>query len=74
MNVIKKLVPYIFIILVSFQNNIKADNAYYLDFKYILNESTAGKAAQVFLKNKLSKGVNKLKRELKKKFRQMKKK
>ena len=65
MNILK-IVPYIFIILVVFQDNIKADNAYYLDFKYILNESTAGKAAQVYLKNKLSTGVNKLKETEKK--------
>jgi outer membrane protein len=54
-------ITYIFIIFIAFQNNIKAENAHYLDFKYVLNESTAGKAAQAFLKNKLSTGVKKLK-------------
>ena len=54
-------IAYIFIIFIAFQNNIKAENAHYLDFKYVLNESTAGKAAQDFLKNKLSTGVKKLK-------------
>ena len=32
-----------------------------LDFKYILNESVAGKKAQNFLKNKLDKGIKELK-------------
>ena len=30
---------------------------YYLDFKYVLNESSAGKKAQTNLKNKLEKGI-----------------
>ena len=65
MNILKKI-PYILIIFIAFQNNIKAENAYYLDFKYILNESSAGKKAQVFLKNKLSTGVKKIKENEKK--------
>ena len=60
MRIFKKI-TYIFIIFIAFQNNIKAENSHYLDFKYVLNESTAGKAAQDFLKNKLSTGVKKLK-------------
>ena len=40
--------------------NLKADVPYYLDFKYILNESTAGKKAQSQLKNKLDQGLKKL--------------
>jgi len=60
MNLLKKISP-IFIIFIIFQNNLKADNPYYLDFKYILNESNAGKEAQNFLKNKLDKGIKKLK-------------
>ena len=38
-----------------------ADNVYYLDFKFILNESNAGKKAQKSLKNKLEKGIEGLK-------------
>ena len=34
-----------------------ADTPHYLDFKYILNQSNAGKEAQKFLKNKLDSGV-----------------
>ncbi|MBL6592444.1 MAG: OmpH family outer membrane protein [Flavobacteriaceae bacterium] len=34
---------------------------YYVDFKYILNESNAGKKAQNFLKSSLDKGIKDLK-------------
>ena len=46
----------IIVILISIlaTTSLKADIPYYLDFKYILNESTAGKKAQEKLKNKLS--------------------
>ena len=46
-----------FIFLILIQGVSYADSPYYLDFKYILNESTAGKKAQTSLKNKLDKGV-----------------
>ncbi len=52
---------YIVLTVLFFQTNVFADNAYYLDFKYILNESSAGKGAQNFLKNKLNNGIKKLK-------------
>ena len=32
--------------LLNFNSNVIADIAHYLDFKYILNESVAGKKAQ----------------------------
>ena len=51
----------IFILFFSLQNNVISDIPYYLDFKYILNESDAGKKAQTYLKNKLQNGVKKLK-------------
>ena len=38
-----------------------ADSLYFIDFKYILNESNAGKKAQNFLKSKLENGIKKLK-------------
>ena len=47
--------------LLNFQSNLFADLPRYLDFKYILNESVAGKKAQNFLKNKLDKGIQDLK-------------
>lgn len=40
---------------------IKADSPYFLDFKYILNNSDAGKKAQDFLKKKLENGIKNLK-------------
>ena len=46
--------------------NSKADTPYFLDFKYILNESDAGKKAQTFLKNKLEKGFKDIKEKEKK--------
>ena len=65
MQLLKKIF-YIFTIFFIFQNNLSADNAHYLDFRYILNESKAGKGAQNFLKNKLDKGIAKLKETEKK--------
>ena len=45
------------LIFLSFSFNLSADVPYFLDFKYILNESDAGKKAQDYLKNKLNKGI-----------------
>jgi len=59
MNLLKKI-SFILIVFIIFQNNLKADTPYYLDFKFVLNESSAGKKAQDFLKNKLNKGIKKL--------------
>ena len=39
---------------------LNAQTPSYLDFKFILNESNAGKKAQKYLKNKLEKGFNQL--------------
>ena len=49
------------ILLIIFCNTtVLANLPHYLDFKYILNESVAGKKAQKSLKNKLESGINKL--------------
>ena len=53
-------------ILVLLGSPLKADAAYFLDFKFILNQSNAGKKAQKFLQNKLEKGVENLKQKEKK--------
>ena len=53
----------VFIFFMLNQGISHADSPYYLNFKYILNESTAGKKAQTFLKNKLDKGVKNLRTE-----------
>ena len=60
MNFLKKFFA-IIIFLLGFGSASMADNPYFLDFKYILNQSEAGKKAQTFLKNKLDKGIKSLK-------------
>ena len=52
---------FLIIFTLFFQSNILADVPYFLDFKYVLNESVAGKDAQNYLKNKLDNGIKKLK-------------
>tara|TARA_B100001063_G_C16540148_1_gene440836 strand:+ start:120 stop:635 length:516 start_codon:yes stop_codon:yes gene_type:complete len=53
----------IFIFSIFFLSNqyLQADIPHFLDFKYILNESDAGKKAQNQLKDKLNKGIKGLK-------------
>ena len=55
-----KKITFIWIIFLIFQTNLSADVPHYLDFKYILNQSDAGKKAQTFLKEKLNSGIKKL--------------
>ena len=64
----KNLKQILFIILITlvFNSNLYADIPHFLDFKYILNQSDAGKKAQTFLKNKLENGVKQLKNKEKK--------
>ena len=58
MKIIKTL---FFVLSVLFStNNLYADIPHFIDFKYILNESEAGKKAQTSLKNKLNKGIKNL--------------
>ncbi len=57
---------FIIFFTISFSQLLYAESPYFLDFKYILNESTAGKKAQVFLKNKLDKGIKSIKDKQKK--------
>ena len=45
------------VLVLFYQNSINAEMPYYLDFKYILNESAAGSKAQDSLKNKLQSGL-----------------
>ncbi len=53
-----KITAFIFPFFLS--NYLYADSVYYLDFKYILNESEAGKKAQAALKKKLEDGIKSL--------------
>ena len=48
------------ITVITFQTNLYAEVPYFIDFKYILNQSDAGKKAQQTLKNKLNDGIKKI--------------
>ena len=57
----------VFISLIIFNSSLSfAETPHYLDFKFILNKSNAGKEAQIFLKDKLDKGIKSLKNKEKK--------
>ena len=56
----------IILCFLSLNTAVVADIPHYLDFKYILNESVAGKKAQNALKSKLDKGFKNLKDKEKK--------
>ncbi len=56
MNYLKKIIIVLIISLCSPQLSL-AELPYYLDFKFILNESEAGKKAQATLKKKLNDGI-----------------
>ena len=47
--------------VIFFSTNLQADIPYFVDFKYILNQSAAGKKTQSYLKKKLNDGIKKLK-------------
>ena len=54
------------IFLILIQSSLFAASPHFLDFKYILNNSEAGKKAQITLKNKLESGIKNLKEKEKK--------
>ena len=57
----KNLKIFLFFITITFlTNNLKADMPHYLDFKFILNNSVAGKKVQDNLQNRLKEGVKSL--------------
>ena len=58
-----KNILFIFALSFSFQNNSFSDIPYFVDFKYILNESSAGKQAQTFLKKKLNDGIERIQKK-----------
>ena len=60
MSFLRKILIILFISFFS-ANNLFADAPYFLDFKFILNESNAGKKAQNSLKSKLEKGIKSVK-------------
>ena len=55
-----KIILISLLLLFSFQNKLFSEIRY-VDFKYVLNESKAGKEAQAYLKKKLDNGVKSLK-------------
>ena len=59
MNLLKKTL-FIFVFFSLSYGPVLADSAFYLDFKFILNQSEAGKKAQTALKNELNSGIKKL--------------
>ena len=58
----KYIKKFLFLFILTFYSSYSySDMPYYVDFKYILNESNAGKKAQNFLKSSLDKGIKDLK-------------
>ena len=55
-----KIIIFTLFLVISIQTYSTADTPHFLDFKYILNNSDAGKKAQDQLQKKLSTGVKKL--------------
>ena len=65
----KNIHKYLFSILIIFSlfsQNLNADVPHFVDFRFILNQSKAGKQAQDFLKKKLNDGIKKLQDQEKK--------
>ena len=60
MKFFKKII-FIQIIFLIFQTNLIAEVPHYIDFRYILNQSDAGKKAQSYLKKKLDNGAKAIK-------------
>ena len=61
MKYLKKFISILIFSLIS--SSLFAETPYFVDFKYILNESKAGKEAQDFLKKKLNNGIKNLKKK-----------
>ena len=59
MNMIKKII-FLCLIFIIGNTNLYAEVPHFLDFKYVLNQSDAGKKAQKSLKNKLDQGFKKI--------------
>ena len=55
-----KIILVTLVLFITFQIKLYAEIRY-VDFKYVLNESKAGKKAQVYLKKKLDNGIKDLK-------------
>ena len=63
----KKITKFLILLFaINFQTLSFAEVPHFLDFKYILNQSQAGKNAQKMLKTKLDNGIKKLEEKEKK--------
>ncbi len=60
---ILKIIIFTLVISLFHQNYLLSDIPHFLDFKFILNQSDAGKKAQDQLKKKLNDGLSKLKKD-----------
>ena len=54
---LKKFCLLILILIVAPSNILLSETPYYIDYKFVLNQSLAGKKAQDDLKKKLNKGI-----------------
>ena len=54
------LTALILLLIIFISSNLLADTPYYINFKFILNQSDAGKKAQNYLKKKLENGIKNL--------------
>ena len=64
MEIIRKITLFL-ILFICIEQKLFADATYFIDFKYILNQSDAGKKAQDQLKKKLENGIQKLEKNRK---------
>jgi len=55
-----KKITLVILLFLGFQINLFSQIPYFVDFKYVLNESKAGKDAQIYLKKKLDNGIKDL--------------
>jgi Skp family chaperone for outer membrane proteins len=62
MTLIKKF-TFLSILFFILQTSLYSETPHFVDFKYILNQSKAGKQAQVYLKNKLNNGISNLQKK-----------
>tara|TARA_Y100000992_G_C21245585_1_gene483126 strand:+ start:895 stop:1419 length:525 start_codon:yes stop_codon:yes gene_type:complete len=60
---LKKFCLLILILIVAPSNILLSETPYYIDYKFVLNQSLAGKKAQDDLKKKLNKGIESLQKQ-----------
>ncbi len=60
---LKKFCFLILILIVAPPNILLSETPYYIDYKFVLNQSLAGKKAQDDLKKKLNKGIESLQKQ-----------